>query len=445
MNVTLDKKDATLGSLRVVLTEADYKPKVDSKLKEYSKTVAIKGFRQGKAPVALVSKLYGKSILADEVFKIADASVTDYLKENKLSIVGRPLPSETEQKAIDFDTQKEFEFVYDLGLVPEFAPSIPSSHEVYTIELNDSSLTETIDSLRKQYGKMVNPEKSVDAEDFLFGRAKKEGEESDVYSSLPLNKVVADQLAQFIGLSADSVVKFDLRKVFGDNNDSIAYVLGITKEEAADVTGVCEFKVEKISRSENADLDQEFFDRVFGKDAVTTEEEFKNKLKEVVGDNYKRESEYFNKFSLKNKVLSSTNFSLSKDFLKRWIEYATEGKTTQDAVENDFNNYEKEMKWMYIVDKIATEKQIKVEAVEVKAKAKAMISSQFGNMPMNEEMEKYIDSWADNYLKENNGRNFLNLYDQALNDKVLDQVYGEVSKSEKTVSSDEFKKLVENA
>ena len=241
------------------------------------------------------------------------------------------------------------------------------------------------------------------------------------------------------------MVKFDLRKVFGDNNDSIAYVLGITKEEAADVTGVCEFKVEKISRSENADLDQEFFDRVFGKDAVTTEEEFKNKLKEVVGDNYKRESEYFNKFSLKNKVLSSTNFSLSKDFLKRWIEYATEGKTTQDAVENDFNNYEKEMKWMYIVDKIATEKQIKVEAVEVKAKAKAMISSQFGNMPMNEEMEKYIDSWADNYLKENNGRNFLNLYDQALNDKVLDQVYGEVSKSEKTVSSDEFKKLVENA
>lgn len=442
MNVTLDKKDSTFGNLKVVLTEDDYKSKVDSKIKEYAKTVAIKGFRPGKAPVTLINKLYGKSILADEVFKLADESVTNYLKENKLNIVGRPLPSEEGQAKIDFETQKEFEFVYDLGIVPEFNYALPASHEVYQIELNDKIVNDTLDGLRKQYGKMINPEKSEE-DDFLFGRAKMEGQDADVYSSIPLNKVAKGELVQFLGVKPEDVLKFDIRAAFGDDNASISYILGITKEEAESVKGICEFKVEKISRSALADIDQELFDKVFGKDAVKTEEEFMAKLKEVVGSNYNRETEYFNKFSLKDKVLGNTQLSLSKDFLKRWIEYATEGKTTKDDVEKEFNNYEKEMKWMYIVDKIATDKAIKVENAEVIAKTKAMLGSQFGNMPMSEEMDKYLDTWADSYLKENKGRNFLNMYDQTLNEKVLDHVFESVSKTEKKVSSDEFKKLVE--
>lgn len=442
MNVTLDKKDSTFGNLKVVLTEADYKSKVDSKIKEYAKTVAIKGFRPGKAPVTLINKLYGKGILADEVFKLADESVTNYLKENKLNIVGRPLPSEEGQAKIDFETQKDFEFVYDLGIVPEFNYALPASHEVYQIELNDKIVNETLDGLRKQYGKMVNPEKSEE-EDFLFGRAKLEGQDTDVYSSIPLNKIAKGELVQFLGVKPEDVLKFDIRAAFGDDNASISYILGITKEEAESVKGICEFKVEKISRSALADIDQELFDRTFGKDAVKTEEEFLTKLKEVVGSNYNRETEYFNKFSLKDKVLGSTQLSLSKDFLKRWIEYATEGKTTKEDVEKEFNNYEKEMKWMYIVDKIATDKAIKVENQEVIEKTKAMLGSQFGNMPMSEEMDKYLDTWADSYLKENKGRNFLNMYDQTLNEKVLDHVFESVSKTEKKVSSEEFKKLVE--
>lgn len=442
MNVTLDKKDSTFGNLKVVLTEADYKSKVDSKIKEYAKTVAIKGFRPGKAPVTLINKLYGKGILADEVFKLADESVTNYLKENKLNIVGRPLPSEEGQAKIDFETQKDFEIVYDLGIVPEFNYALPASHEVYQIELNDKIVNETLDGLRKQYGKMVNPEKSEE-EDFLFGRAKLEGQDTDVYSSIPLNKIAKGELVQFLGVKPEDVLKFDIRAAFGDDNASISYILGITKEEAESVKGICEFKVEKISRSALADIDQELFDRTFGKDAVKTEEEFLTKLKEVVGSNYNRETEYFNKFSLKDKVLGSTQLSLSKDFLKRWIEYATEGKTTKEDVEKEFNNYEKEMKWMYIVDKIATDKAIKVENQEVIEKTKAMLGSQFGNMPMSEEMDKYLDTWADSYLKENKGRNFLNMYDQTLNEKVLDHVFESVSKTEKKVSSEEFKKLVE--
>ena len=442
MNVTLEKKDSTFGNLKVVLTEADYKPKVDNKIKEYAKTAAIKGFRPGKAPLTLINKMYRKNVLVDEVFKLADDSVTNYLKENKLNIVGRPLPSEESQAKIDFDTQTEFEFVYDLGIVPEFNYALPASHEVYQIELNDKIVSETLEGLRKQYGKMINPDKSEE-DDFLFGRAKLEGQESDVYSSIPLNKVTKGELVQFLGVKPEDVLKFDVRAAFSDDNASISYILGITKEEAAEVKGICEFKVEKISRSALADLDQELFDKVFGKDAVKSEEEFMAKLKEIVGNNYNRETEYFNKFSLKDKVLNDTKLSLSKDFLKRWIEYATEGKTTKDDVEKEFNNYEKEMKWMYIVDKIANEKAIKVETAEVMARTKAMLSSQFGNMPMNEEMDKYLDTWADSYLKENKGRNFLNMYDQALNEKVLDHVFESVSKTEKKVSSEEFKKLVE--
>lgn len=444
MNVTLDKKDATFGNLRVVLTEADYKPKVDKKLKEYTKTVAIKGFRPGKAPATLVNKLYGKSLLADEVFKLADASVTEYLKENKVVLVGRPLPSETEQKQIDFETQKEFEFVYDLGLVPDFTYSLPATHEVYNIELNDTVLNDTLDNLRKQYGKMINPEKSVDEEDYLFGRAKLEGQESDVYSSIPLNKVAKGELVQFIGVGADTVIKFDVRSAFANDNATIGYVLGVTKEEAENIKGICEFKVEKISRSELAELNEEFFKKVFASDEPMTQDEFMAKLKTIVGENYNRETEYFNKYTLKDKVLADTKLSLSKDFMKRWIEYATEGKTTKEDVEKEFNNYEKEMKWMYIVDKIATEKEIKVETAEVMAKTKAMLGAQFGNMPMSPEIDNYLNTWADNYLKENNGRNFLNMYDQALNEKVLDHVFSAVTKSEKKVSSEEFKKLAES-
>ncbi|MDQ4140241.1 MAG: trigger factor family protein, partial [Bacteroidota bacterium] len=257
MNITLNQNDTTNANLKVVLQEADYAPKVDEKIKEYTKKAQIKGFRPGKVPAGLIRKMYGKSILAEEINGLLSKSVNDYIKENNLKILGEPLPDETKQNAIDWDNQKEFEFDFELGILPDFElnPTAGEPVDAYKVELDEETVNQVYEHLQRQYGETANPETS-EANDYLSGELRQVEGDFKTTTLLPINKIKKNQ-DQFIGVKPGDVITFDLQDVFDQDAGAISHVTGLKKSEAAELKGNFEFAVEKINRTTPAELNQE--------------------------------------------------------------------------------------------------------------------------------------------------------------------------------------------
>jgi trigger factor len=217
----------------------------------------------------------------------------------------------------------------------------------------------------------------------------------------------------------------------------------LTTEEAKDATGTYVYKVETINRTEPAQADQELFDRVFGKDAVKSEDEFLNKVKETIGENYKRETNHFFDHHIEDYFLENTKISIPDEFLKNWLKVSSKGEVTDSILEKEYKDYVRGLKWDLIKNKIAEDNAIKVEAEEVRNKAKDLIIAQFGGQAFAEQLKDKMDSIADNYLQNENGQNFMRLYNQLKNDKIVAHIKSGISVDEKKVSVDEFKKIVE--
>ena len=441
MEIILEKKDNTTATLKVNLKETDYLPKVAEKVKEYSKKVNLKGFRPGKVPPALIERMYGKSIKIDEINHLLSHSIQDYIKDNKLAILGDPMPDRDSVAGIDWDNQKEFNFNYNIGLVPEFKYELSDKVKIskYEIEVEEKAVDETIENLRNQYGKMANPDESAEG-DFLYGELKELNGEFSIQTLIPTNKIKKGELKKFIGVKKGDKIEFDIQKAFEDSA-AIAHATGLSKEEAEKKEGKFEITITNISRSEPAPLDQEFFDKIFGKDSVKTEEEFKTKLKDTIKDNYSRESENLLNQDIQKTLIEKTIIDLPEDFLKEWLLAANEGKITKEQIDSEYEHYLKELKWSLIRNKVGEENDIKVENEDVIAKTKEMVLQQFGNMPLSEELSESLNKIADNYLKQENGKNYMKMFEQVFYEKVLKLIKEKIKIENKKVSVEEFKKV----
>src|SRR5690606_16605847 len=367
LDITLEKKNPTEASIKITLTEADYQPKVREKLKEYSKKAQIKGFRPGKVPPALIQKMYGKSIMIDEINHILSHAVNDYIRDNKIKILGDPLPNTENADKIDWENQKDFEFQYEIGLVDDFKYTLEGKKLIrYNIKVDDKSVEDTIADLQKQYGKMTNPEKSEDG-DFLYGQVVQNGGEFNDKVSIPLNVIEKKERKNFIGLSKGDKVTFDVKKAFKDAA-TIADALNIDGAAAEALEGEFELEVINVNRQEAAELDQEFFDKIFGPEVVKSEEEFRNKVKETISENYKRETEIYFDRTIQDALLESTEITLPDEFLKRWLLTTNEGKITEEDIAKEYDAYAKEMKWTLIQNKIGEDHEIKVENSDIEEK-----------------------------------------------------------------------------
>ena len=293
MQITLDKKSETLASVVVNLVENDYAPQYNLRLKEYSKNAQVKGFRPGKVPAHIIKSMAGEGLLADEVFKVLNSTIQGYIKENNINIIGEPLPSEKQNNlVIDWKTQKDFEFTYEIGIIPTFKVDISDKlkFEKYEVEIDDKTLDETIENLLKQNGESKDVE-VVGADDFISGTILKDGEEGEgVTTGLPLTRVNEKLQKPFIGKKIGDTVVFDINKAFDNNVDHIAHVAGVSKEEAVDVKGKYALTISKISHQDKGELNQEFFDKVLGKDTVKDEAGFKEKVNEILSQNYNNDS-----------------------------------------------------------------------------------------------------------------------------------------------------------
>jgi trigger factor len=443
MTITLDKQSNTDGLIKITLTESDYQPKVEEKVREYSRKANLKGFRAGKVPSGVIRKMFGKSILVEEVNHLLSHSVSDYIKTNNLRILGDPLPNEEKARSIDWDTQKNFDFEFEVGMVEDFQYELSPKVKLksYTIEVDEAVIRETVDDIRQRFGKVTYPEIS-EATDNLYGdiRSTPDGEAKASFVSIP--KIEKKEQKKFIGLKKGADLEFEIGKTITDKQ-AIARLLNISEEEASTAAGTYQFHVTNIGRIEPAEINQELFDRVFGKDITKTEEEFMNKVRETIASNYQRETDHLLEHEIQHYYLDHTKINMPERFLKSWLKATSEGKVDDEILDKEFSDYSNSLKWDLVKNKIAEDLAIKVESDEVKSKAKDLIAEQFGGPAIAEQLGDKFDAIADNYLagQDGKGQNFMKLYNQLRHDRIMKAIKEKAAVTEKKVSLEEFRKI----
>ena len=389
----------------------------------------------------MVKKMYGTSVLVDEINSILTSSLNDYLKAQTFKILGEPLPIIEEAANIDWDNQKEFEFKYKIGFVEDIFVNIDGVDAVaYKMDMDDKEVDDAIQNLRSQYGKMTNPEVSQE-NDFLYGDLKSEEGSFEKTLSMPLSAIEASSLKKFIGLKKGDVVTFIPSKAIKEN---LASTIGVTEEEAVDLKGNFTFTVQNINRTELAELNQEFFDKLFGEGQVDSEEAMRSKVKEILSENYNKELRVFGEEKIKEKLVAKANIDLPEEFLKEWLFRANEGKVTTDQVDQEYPIYAKQLTWTLVSNKIAKDNDIQAEHADVIEKTKEMIREQFASSGLGSQMEASMDMFVDNYLKGNEGQNYMQMLTSVQNEKVLDFVREKGNLKEEVIKIDKFKELLEN-
>jgi trigger factor len=299
---------------------------------------------------------------------------------------------------------------------------------------------ETIENLQNQMGEMTNPEQSA-AGDSLFGSLTNEegGVEKDVL--LEIEKLEKKAQKEFIGKSKGDIITFAVAKVIKDD-DYLTQITDLDKDSIKSIKSDFSFTIKNVNRTEPAEINQDLFDKTFGKDSVTSLDDFKARIKEVVSQNYAKEETAFEKIAIQNKLVAANNFELPDEFLKDWLLRSNEGKVTPEDVAKEYEGYAKELKWSLIKNKIVKNSEIKVENDEVLGEAKSLIKDQLAASGMaGEQFESNLDAFADNYLKGENGDNYMKVYNQVMDQKVIDYVKDNITLKRKEVTAKEFREM----
>jgi trigger factor len=285
---------------------------------------------------------------------------------------------------------------------------------------------------------MTNPEISEDGDSLygIFTPVEGEGEYSGLLDLKLLDKKDAKM---FIGIKADAEVTFDINKVL-KNDSLISQVLGVEPKDAESIEGEFTLKVKNVNRKVNAELNQEFYNRLFGKDVVKTEEEFNKRVEDNIVQNYSRESDYMLERDLRDHLVDKTKIETPNEFLKEWLLATNEGKITKEQIEAEFDLYIKDLKWSLIRNKIAEDQQIKVEQQEISDKTKLILAEQFGGPAILEQLGDKMDEFVKSYLEGNEGQNYTNVINQVLADKVYAFAKDNITINNKKISLDEFRK-----
>lgn len=443
MDITLDKKSNTQASIKINLKEEDYQPKIEEKVREYRKKANLKGFRPGKVPPAIIKKMYGKGIKVEEINQLISQSLPQYIKEQELNLVGEPLPNYEDADKIDWENQKEFVFTYDVGFVNDFEYEVSDKLTVdkFQLELGDKEIDETIENIREQFNDTENVEEVGEA-DIVNGKVVSKEGDIETSTSLDLKQLDEKQGKVFVGAKKGDDVVFDIRETHPEDSD-VATLLAKKPEEVTEITGEFTFTIESILRRKPAELGQEFYDKVFGKDAVKSEEEFREKVKETMQENYDRETNNILMLDIRNTLVDNTKFEIPEEFLKRWLLEKNDGNLTQEQIDKEFDDYVRDLRWNLIVNKISEDKEIKVEHEDVKEKAREMIEAQLGQSGLLGQLGDNLDPFVENYLQGENGNNYMQVFNQARTEKIFDFIKENATLEEKKITVDEFKEEVD--
>ena len=450
MNIVRKDIDQSNAIITLRVEKADYTEKVEKTLRDYRKKANIPGFRPGMVPVGLVKKMYGKAVLAEEINKIVSDELFKYIRENNVNMLGEPMPNETEQKEIDFNTQEDFEFVFDLGLAPEFDVEVTGKDKVkyYNVAVSDEMIENQVKSYTARYGKYVQ-EETVEEKDMLKGEMLELADGKVNESGIKLSDAVLTPAyikdeatkAVFVNAKKGDVITINPAKVFDDAAE-ISSLLKISKDEAKNITSDFQFKIEGITRYHESDIDQDLFDKVYGEGVVTSEEEFKAKIKANIQESLQGDSDYKFGVDAREMLLAKyDNLVFPDAFLKRWV-LATNENLTVETLEADYSKMIADLKWQLIKDKIAKANDTKIETADIEEYAKKITKAQFAQYGMVGMDDELVANYAKDMLKKE--ETLKGIIEKVAEDKVFDVVKTKVKLETKEISIEDFNKMFEN-
>jgi len=451
MNVTLKNIDSANALASVKIEKADYQEKVEKSLKNIRLKANIPGFRKGMTPMGMIKKMYGKSVLAEEINKLVGEGLYGYIRESKVNILGEPLPNTTEQKEIDFDTQDEFEFLFDLGLVPEIKIGLSKEDVVnyYNVIVSQEMIDKQVAAYTERNGKYEQVE-AIDGKDMVKGllveldengNTKEEGLQVEAAVMIPAYFKNEEEKTKFTGATVGQSVVFNPNKACGGNDYEIAHILKVEKEIAAGIVSDFSLTIQEITRHIPGAIDQQLFDTVYGEGVVTSEGEFYAKIRESLAAQLQPESDY--KFWIDARPVIEEKvgaLQLPVEFLKRWLLASGENKTPE-SVEEEFPAMVTELTWHLIKEEIAKANDVKVEEADMLNVAKMATRAQFASYGMMDVPADILDKYAADMLKDEKARR--NLIERAVEDKIRDAVKALISLNEIEISQEDFYKLFE--
>jgi trigger factor len=447
MNITQEKIDNLNSVLTVKIEPKDYQERVEKSIKSQAKKAKLPGFRPGMVPPAHIKRMYGKSILVDEINNLLSDSLNNYISENKLEVLGQPLPKVDETKEFKWDFNDEFEFNYELGLAPEFEIPFSAADKLteYVIKVDEQTLADRIKNLRRSYGKMTNPDVSA-ADDVLYAELQQLGADGSVFeggitntASIRLDLITdKDIQSSLVGLKKDDVVVFDIKKAYNNDNAQIARLLNISEEDAAELQSSFQLTVKNINRLEESDLNQEFFDKIFGPDQVTTEEEFRTRITAELESMIAQNADQKLQYDLQQFGLEKIQLVLPDEFLKRWLR-ATNENLSDEEIEKGYDDFARNLKWTLIENKIIKDNSIEIKYEDVFATAKSRLDAQFrmySPQPLEEEqLGQYTVQFLQN--KENANR----IFEEVKGLKVFEYLKTVVTLEKKEIDYNKFLEL----
>lgn len=451
MNVSFQNIDKVSGLLTVKLEKADYQEKVDKSLKTFRQKAQIPGFRKGMVPMNLVKKMYGKSVIAEEVNKLLSEKVYDYIKSNNVNMLGEPLPNEEKQQVIDFDTMEEFEFVFDIALAPEFKAEVSNTDKVdyYTIEVTDEMVENQVKAYTQRNGKYDQVSayedndmlKGLIAELDENGNTKEGGIQVEGAVLMPSYMKNEEQKAIFANAKVNDVLVFNPNAAYDGHDAEIASLLKIEKEAAAEMKSNFSFQVEEITRFVPGDLNQELFDQVFGKDAVKTEEEFRAKVKEGIAAQFVADSDYKFLIDARKMLMEKVGKLEFPDALLKRIMLLNNKEKGEEFVAENYEKSVEELTWHLIKEQLVKDNEIKVEQEDVINMAKDATKAQFAQYGMMTVPEDILENYAQEMLKKK--ENVDGLVGRVVEAKLATALKAKVTLNNKTVSMEEFNKMFE--
>lgn len=442
MNITQEKVNDLNAVLKVEIVEADYNDKVQATLKGHQKSASMPGFRPGKVPFGMIKKMYGTSVKVEEINRLVGSKITEYITENKLNILGQPLPKESQE--VDFVGSNDFVLEYEMGLSPEVEVKLSSKDKFtyYNVVPDEQLVDNYMDEITMRYGKVSNPETvgekdmvAVDIIEVADGEPVEDGFAGLV--TISIDRLSEATQKELIGKKKDDKVVLDIKKLAEDVAASAA-VLNMKPEDIENVSATSEVEVGTISRMEAAELNQELFDKVYGPGTVATVEEFRVKVKEEAGKMMGDQGKVKLKGDMIDYFLEKLKFDLPDDFMKRWLVLSSDGKVTPEAVEKEYDEYKKSIKWQVIENKLIEENAIKVEQEEVVEKAKEMIAMNFKQYGQ-EVPEDQLAQYAQTIIQKEEERR--KLYDDLYYDKIIELVKEKCKVEEKEIGYEEFATL----
>jgi trigger factor len=448
MNIIKENIDDLNALLKVEIKKADYEENVEKVLRDYRKKANVKGFRPGMVPIGLVKKMYGKAVELDEINKLVSESIHKYLHDEKVEILGDPLPKE-DQEQINFDTQEDFTFTFELGLTPQFDIKLSKKNKVnyYQISVDEKMKNDFIANYTRRFGEFVMADKSEE-KDMLKGNIA-ELDENNIPAEDGLKAenttisidIMKDEKIKktFIGKKIDDEIDFDLRKAL-PNDFEIAGILNRKKEEVADVNSKFRFIIKEIKRFKPAETDQELFNKVYGEGVINSQEEFMNKVEEDIVISLKRESDYKAMVDVKNLTIEKTDFSLPEVFLKKWLLKVNE-KTTEEQIDKEFESFKSDLKWQLIRNKVARENELKITEEELQKEAENITRYQFQQYGLYYATDEQIGNYAKEMLKREEEAK--RIAEKILEEKAIEKLKEVVKLEDKKITAEEFNKLFE--